>query len=84
MKITYFSQTGNSPFKLYFLHTLMDCLLLALVLYRNTTKTNAKVKSSPSESVNFIQIFPALFALFCRISVVFMNKKVLRVKHESI
>lgn len=62
----------------------MESLLLALVLYRNHSKTNAKVKSTPSENVNFIQIFPAPFALFSRILVVFMNKKVLQVKHESI
>lgn len=46
---------------------LMDSLLLAIMLYGNPSKTNAKVKSTPSESVNFIQIFPAIFALFCRI-----------------
>lgn len=62
----------------------MESLSLALVLYRNHSKTNAKVKSTPSENVNFIQIFPAPFALFSRILVVFMNKKVLKVKHESI
>lgn len=45
----------------------MGSLLLAIVLYGNLSKTNAKVKSSPSESVNFIHIFPAIFALFCRI-----------------
>lgn len=60
----------------------MESLLLAQFYTEVTAKLMQKL--SPSENVNFIQISPALFALFCRILVVFMNKKVLQVKHESI
>lgn len=65
MKITYSSQTGNSPLKWMFLAYFKDSLLLAKALHgnpRNARKANAKVKSHPSESVNLIQIFLAMFA----------------------
>lgn len=55
MKKTYSSQTGNSPTTWMFAG-----ILLGQSLFRQ--QTSIKVTSHPSESINLIQIFLAMFA----------------------